>query len=435
MLNQVVLIIDSRKEMSTKYKRVIEQNNAINALITTDISDALLYVENLEPDLILISDSLDEKPSELCQKIRRMSISFRPVIIVLSKSSHIDDKLEALNSGADDFLSEPIDLIEFSARINAQFRRQRESLVLSHSGLPFSEAVYKILRRSIKSAEPWALLEININNLDDYAQIYGDIAEEKMIQTFCAILKSALDSNDFLGETTKNNFMIITSPLKADKIANFVNFAFDMVASKFYNETDKKRGYIIVSGDERADRRVPIVTTSIGVIDNNHKTYVDYKEAINAVRNIHKLSKSRPGSSFIIDRPQLSGEDSVLNVVNNKILIMETDDALGYLLETTAKMQGYNAQTFSEYDDLVDKIREFEPALLILDTGDAASQKGFDICREIKNNIEFSSLKIIMTTIVHDKEQVLNTGADLYLPKPYDLVSLYRWVEKLLSDY
>ena len=40
-----------------------------------------------------------------------------------------------------------------------------------------------------------------------------------------------------------------------------------------------------------------------------------------------------------------------------------------------------------------------------------------------------------MTTVVHDKELVLNTGVDLYLPKPYDLVTLYKWIEKLLSTY
>ena len=45
---------------------------------------------------------------------------------ISSKSSFLDDKLSSLNAGADDFLSEPIDLNEFVARLNAHLRRKFE---------------------------------------------------------------------------------------------------------------------------------------------------------------------------------------------------------------------------------------------------------------------------------------------------------------------
>ena len=50
------------------------------------------------------------------------------------------------------------------------------------------------------------------------------------------------------------------------------------------------------------------------------------------------------------------------------------------------------------------------------------------------NNIE-SKTKIILTTIFHEKQKILNAGADLYLPKPYELTDLFLWVEKFISEY
>ena len=40
--------------------------------------------------------------------------------------------------------------------------------------------------------------------------------------------------------------------------------------------------------------------------------------------------------------------------------------------------------------------------------------------------------KIIFSTTVQDKKNILSLGADLYLPKPYDITTLLNWVKKLM---
>ena len=37
--------------------------------------------------------------------------------------------------------------------------------------------------------------------------------------------------------------------------------------------------------------------------------------------------------------------------------------------------------------------------------------------------------------IIHDKELVLNTGADLYLPKPYEIPNLIKWVNEFIKEF
>ena len=45
--------------------------------------------------------------------------------------------------------------------------------------------------------------------------------------------------------------------------------------------------------------------------------------------------------------------------------------------------------------------------------------------------MDFDYSKVIVTTSVHDKTAILDAGADLYLPKPYEITELIQWIEVL----
>ncbi|OGI21117.1 MAG: hypothetical protein A2255_06685 [Candidatus Melainabacteria bacterium RIFOXYA2_FULL_32_9] len=432
---QVVLIIDPRTEMSQKYKRILQQDCYIHAVISHNLQEAFDNIEELEPDLIIVADNFEENINDLCAQIRKKSSLYRPVLVVLSKSSYLDDKLNALKSGADDYMSEPIDSAEFSARIFAHLRRHVEELSNLITGLPLANVTYKVINRTIKSGAKWALMYLDIDDLKPYTDIYGYIATDKVLKTYTAILKSSLDKGDFLGHIREDSFIILTDPLKADKIAAFLNFAFDSVSPRFYNVEDAKRGYLILDGDEKAGIRVSLVATSIGIISNQHRAFNNYQEALTAVINMHKLAKAQSGSSWISDRPKICGEGSVDKVeeIKRKILIFESDAALAYLLTTTLEMQGYIAEATSCANEVVAVVEKNKPDLILLDTGDKDPEMGLEICRQIKANNKFPNLKIIVSTIIHDKERVLDAGADLYLPKPYELMVLFGWVNRFLK--
>ena len=75
------------------------------------------------------------------------------------------------------------------------------------------------------------------------------------------------------------------------------------------------------------------------------------------------------------------------------------------------------------------------PALFIIDAGDLQKKNGLNLCYKLKNDSDFAKSKIIVTSIIHDKELVLNTGADLYLPKPYEIPSLIKWVDGFINEF
>ena len=130
-----VLIIDKRKELPAKYKKCLDDLET-DTLIARNLKDAFSCLQNLEPDMVIISDSIEENLSDFCQKIRALTYNSRPTIVTLSKSADTQDRIEVLESGADDFISEPVNIEEFRTRIKAHLRRDIESNLDNKTLLP-----------------------------------------------------------------------------------------------------------------------------------------------------------------------------------------------------------------------------------------------------------------------------------------------------------
>lgn len=412
-----VLIIDKRKELSVKYKKSIDDEQT-SAVIARTLKDAVALVQESEPDLIIISDSIDEDLSNFCEKIRTLTYNTRPTIIALSKSADTTDRIKVLASGADDFLSEPVNIEEFKMRIKAHLRRDIESNLNNVTLLPNKKYVYKAVRRLLHSENKLAILLAGIENLDNYKSVYSDIAGDKLLQTFAAITKSALDTNDFLGQLDDKNFVIITNPYSAEKMAAFLTFAFDTVTPKFYSEQDARRGYTLLDGDRKAGMRANFVSVLIGGILDNYESISGVDGLLEKLFAIKKIARIPSGSNYAIDRIKLTGENSVITPeINRSVYISEPDEALALILRTTLELQGY------EICETLDN----QPGIVILDSEDDMS--GLKVCKDLKANLNFVNTKIIVTSTVHDKSAILNAGADLYLPKPYEISDLIRWIE------
>ena len=170
--------------------------------------------------------------------------------------------------------------------------------------------------------------------------------------------------------------------------------------------------------------------TTIGIVTNEYKKYKDPKELMTALVNIHSLADLPSKSNYLIERAKLSALDSVQEKnFNRKITVVEKDDAMNLLISTILDMQGYDVNTFENFDE-----NSSVPAIIILDAGDALEKSGLEICRKIKKNPKFKNTKLIITSVFHDKELVLDTGADLYLPKPFEISSLIKWVEVFMKE-
>jgi two-component system, OmpR family, KDP operon response regulator KdpE len=116
---------------------LIRSNLAVrgfDTLVSTDGAKALSLLETEQPDMVLLDLMLPEADGfELCRQIRERS----PVaIIVVSARGGEQDKVTALNMGADDYMTKPFGIEELLARILATLRRTRPAEAAAEAAPP-----------------------------------------------------------------------------------------------------------------------------------------------------------------------------------------------------------------------------------------------------------------------------------------------------------
>ena len=131
--------------MATYHILVVEDDPDINRLLCRILTDggydvrpafsgseAVLWAEQYEYDLVLLDLMLPGLTGE--EFIAQMRRKKTMPILVLSAKAGLEDRVNVLRLGADDFISKPFDNAEVLARVEAQLRRYRQFSVPAEAG-------------------------------------------------------------------------------------------------------------------------------------------------------------------------------------------------------------------------------------------------------------------------------------------------------------
>lgn len=121
-----LLIIEDNSKLASSIKKGLEQESfAVDIAPDGEYGYDLASTENY--DLVILDRMLPGLDGlKLCQKLRDHSISIP--ILMLTALGELGNKVEGLNSGADDYLVKPFAFEELLARIRALTRRPKETL-------------------------------------------------------------------------------------------------------------------------------------------------------------------------------------------------------------------------------------------------------------------------------------------------------------------
>ncbi len=114
-----------------------------------------------------------------------------------------------------------------------------------------------------------------------------------------------------------------------------------------------------------------------------------------------------------------------------KILVVEDDSQIARFVELELEHEGYEVKKVDNGYDGLNMLKTNDFDLMLLDIM-LPGIDGVEVCREVR---EFSDLPIIMLTAkseLEDKVKGLDTGADDYLTKPFEIEELLARIRALL---
>ena len=117
-----ILIIDDDPTLRLVLKRTI-QNQGYNAILASNGEEGIIQAQHHHPALIICDWMMQEIDGiEVCRRIKAEPELSTTFFILLTARKEVEDRVKGLDAGADDFLSKPIDINEFKARVRAGLR-------------------------------------------------------------------------------------------------------------------------------------------------------------------------------------------------------------------------------------------------------------------------------------------------------------------------
>ncbi|MBE5320707.1 response regulator transcription factor [Pedobacter sp. MR2016-19] len=117
---------------------------------------------------------------------------------------------------------------------------------------------------------------------------------------------------------------------------------------------------------------------------------------------------------------------------NKKIFIADDDEGIVDAVTMILEVMGYNVEFTYDGGAVIDAVKN-KPDLIMLDIW-MSGYDGRDICRQLKNDPEFSEIPILMISASRDiRQSALDAGANDFMEKPFEMDSLLNKVEVLLD--
>lgn len=105
---------------------------------------------------------------------------------------------------------------------------------------------------------------------------------------------------------------------------------------------------------------------------------------------------------------------------NKRILIVEDDASISYILSYSLKKDGYDIRCAYKGKEALELMESFNPNLIILDIM-LPDMSGFEICKIVSVKYKMPVLMLTARNDVEDKVLGLELGADDYITKPFDI--------------
>lgn len=230
--NAAIMMVDDEPIMLEIIQALLQDAGYSNFIPVERSSQSIRMVMQTNPDLLLLDLDMPEIHGyEVLSTIRSSTDYQHLPVIILTASTSPGDKLKALELGATDFLSKPVDASELVLRIrNTLFAKTYQDQLAyydSLTGLPnmklFVERLGWGIELSKRERVPLMVLEIGLDKFRQVNETLGMYTGDEVLKAIAERLSSLIRSCDFIGHTDET--------IKTGELARIGDHEFSIILS------------------------------------------------------------------------------------------------------------------------------------------------------------------------------------------------------------
>ena len=280
MGNGRILVVEDDIDIS-KMLRIYFDSQGYEVLVANRGSEALETCRRKLPNVVVLDIQLpDIDGYEICRSLRSNTRTSYVPIIFLTQKDERSDKIAGLELGADDYITKPFDIEELKLRVEGAIRRsKREALTHPVTNLPAGKLIEEQLKQVKDSTEPWRLLYFGIRNVNAFKEALGPIHVNEVLVFLADLMREAVESfgtiNDFIGQASDNDFIIITSPEGGPKICASVIQRFNEEVQVFYDFRSREARKLVYQDIDGETRESDFMKLVVGVVSSEDGPFAD----------------------------------------------------------------------------------------------------------------------------------------------------------------
>jgi len=275
-------------------------------LLARDGDEAIRLVRSHTPDLLVLDVMMPRKDGlEVARALRAdVMVSATPILMLTAKAN-VEDKVEGLDAGADDYVTKPFDLREFNARVKALIRSsQRDRERNPTTGLPGSHSIESHLDE-VLSGGTVAVLHFDVCDFDAYADRVGFSRAEKLVARLGELIlehtRAHTDGGAFVGHLGGVDFIATTAVAAAEPVANAIIEAYEVERESWLPGDDDKA----MSGRDTIDEMIITLEMAVGLVSTEGLS--DDDTLAGRLAAALRSSKQLAGSNYVVWTPQVTG--------------------------------------------------------------------------------------------------------------------------------
>ena len=247
-LKATILVADDNPD-NVELVRQVLAGAGFTVVTAFDGDEALVKVAETNPDLIILDVMMPGKDGfEVCRRVKKWEQTRNIPVLMLTALQDVADKVRGIESGADEFLTKPVDMVELQTRVKAQVKAKinRQQIIEKNALLEKiltrylpEEVVAKVLQDSslLKLGGVRDFVTVLFADLTGFTTFANSVPPEHVMetlnQTFSRLTKIITDNHGTFDKYLGDGLMAFYgAPIAADNDAlNAIRTAVEMRAA------------------------------------------------------------------------------------------------------------------------------------------------------------------------------------------------------------